>query len=163
MIAGLCFVAQDMSTLITAGDGTFSTRDRQIPFYQGYLYGACCFFVGCAMSIYDLILYAHDDMYFCPDWDKILINEVNKLDTKLFYLSGTMINGDPKLNGHINFSAGENIETFDEVKLLSNLDKLSNYDFQGSTWAPHLIHKKFGIKWVALVRNILLALVLIQI
>jgi GT2 family glycosyltransferase len=46
------------------------------------------------------------------------------------------------LNGHINFLAGENIQTFNENKLLSNLDTLNNYDFQGSTWAPHLIHKE---------------------
>ena len=126
-------------------DGTLDfIKKNNINFSYSEVNNGIC--IGCnkaaAMSIYDLILYAHDDMYFCPDWDKILINEVNKLDTKLFYLSGTMINGDPKLNGHINFSAGENIETFDEVKLLSNLDKLSNYDFQGSTWAPHLIHKE---------------------
>jgi glycosyltransferase involved in cell wall biosynthesis len=33
--------------------------------------------VGCnkaaSISIYDLILYAHDDMYFCPNWDQYLI------------------------------------------------------------------------------------------
>ena len=65
--------------------------------------------IGCnkavSISRYDLILYAHDDMYFCPNWDQFLIEEVNKLNTKLFYLSGTMINGDPKLNGHLNFFA----------------------------------------------------------
>lgn len=101
--------------------------------------------IGCnkaaALSKYDLILYGHDDMYFCPNWDKVLIDEVKKLDTKLFYLSATMINGDTKLNGHLNFYAGENIDTFDEKLLLENFKQLDNYDFQGSTWAPHLIHK----------------------
>ena len=102
--------------------------------------------VGCnkaaSISKYNLILYAHDDMYFCPNWDQFLIDEVNKLDTKLFYLSGTMINGDPKLNGHLNFYAGENVKTFDELKLLKNYKNLTCNDFQGSTWAPHLIHKE---------------------
>ena len=102
--------------------------------------------IGCnkaaSLSKYNLILYGHDDMYFCPNWDNILINEVKKLDTNLFYFSSTMINGDPKLNGHLNFSAGETIEKFDEIKLLKNYDKLDHYDFQGSTWAPHLIHKE---------------------
>jgi len=92
-------------------------------------------------SKFDLILYAHDDMYFCPEWDTILLDEMNSLNTKMFYLSGTMINGDPKLNGHINFYAGENIDNFDEEKLLNNYRKLNNYNFQGSTWAPHLIHR----------------------
>ena len=92
-------------------------------------------------SKFDLILYAHDDMYFCPEWDTILLDEMNSLNTKMFYLSGTMINGDPKLNGHINFYAGENIDNFDEEKLLNNYRRLNNYNFQGSTWAPHLIHR----------------------
>ncbi len=126
-------------------DGTLDfVKNNNLKFSYSKVNNGIC--IGCnkaaSMSKYDLILYGHDDMYFCPNWDKILIDEVNKLDTKLFYLSGTMINGDPKLNGHINFLAGENIQTFNENKLLSNLDTLNNYDFQGSTWAPHLIHKE---------------------
>ena len=34
-------------------------------------------------SSYDLFLYSHDDMYFCPDWDKIVINEVNNIGKKI--------------------------------------------------------------------------------
>ena len=90
---------------------------------------------------HDLILYAHDDMYFCPGWDSVLINEVKSLNTNKFYLSSIMINGDPNLNGHLNLSAGETAENFDEKKLLNKYKDLSHYDFQGSTWAPHLIHK----------------------
>ena len=26
------------------------------------------------------ILYSHDDMYFCPEWDRVLLDEVNKLN-----------------------------------------------------------------------------------
>ena len=37
------------------------------------------------------ILYAHDDMYFCPKWDSDLINEINNLHHNNFYLSGTHI------------------------------------------------------------------------
>ena len=52
-----------------------------------------------------------------------------------------MINGDPKLNGHLNFNAGETVDKFDENLLLNNYEKLHHDDFQGSTWAPHLIHR----------------------
>ena len=31
------------------------------------------------LSSTQYILYAHDDMYFCPGWDQHLINEVNKI------------------------------------------------------------------------------------
>ncbi len=92
-------------------------------------------------SNFDYILYSHDDMYFLPKWDKILINRVNELGDKKFYLSSIMINGDPKLNGHLNFNAGETVDKFDENLLLNNYEKLDHNDFQGSTWAPHLIHR----------------------
>jgi len=92
-------------------------------------------------SKYDLILYSHDDMYFCPEWDTNLLKNVKSLDDKKFYFSSIMINGDPKLNGHLNFDAGETASNFDEKKLLDNYKNLNHHNFQGSTWAPHLIHK----------------------
>ena len=88
------------------------------------------------------ILYSHDDMYFLPNWDLVLMKEVKSLKTKNFYLSSIMINGDPKLNGHLNLNAGDTIGNFDENYLLKNYEKLKHPDFQGSTWAPHLIHRE---------------------
>ncbi len=92
-------------------------------------------------SKFDLILYSHDDMYYLPNWDRSLIEKVQELKTKKFYLSSIMINGDPKLNGHLNLNAGDTIDNFDEKYLLENYKKLKHPDFDGSTWAPHLIHK----------------------
>ena len=87
-------------------------------------------------SKFDYILYSHDDFYFCPDWDTVLLNEINKIGHNKFYLSGIMIN-----NGPLKFDCGSDIGSFDEDKLLSNYKNINFYDFQGSTWAPHLIHK----------------------
>ncbi len=84
----------------------------------------------------EYILYAHDDFYFAPYWDKILNSEIKKIGHNNFYLSGTMIN-----NGQIDFDCGDTIDQFDEKKFLENYKKYNHYDFQGSTWAPHLIHK----------------------
>jgi len=125
-------------------DGTVEyAKNNHITYTHSTTNDGLC--IGCnkvsKKSNYDLILYSHDDMYFCPGWDKILIDEVNKLNTNKFYLSSIMINGDPKSNGHINYYAGETVENFDEKKLLDNYRNLQHYDFQGSTWAPHLIHK----------------------
>ena len=92
-------------------------------------------------SKFDFILYSHDDMYFLPEWDRFLIEEVQQLKTNKFYLSSIMINGDPKLKGHLNLNAGDTIDNFDEKYLLENYEKLEHPDFNGSTWAPHLIHK----------------------
>ena len=84
------------------------------------------------------ILYCHDDMYLCPNWDFFLYEEVKKLNTKKFYLSGTMIEQN---SGHIQFDAGSDFNNFDENKLISNLNNINYFDYQGSHWAPHLIHK----------------------
>ncbi len=89
------------------------------------------------------ILYAHDDMYFCPDWDEYLNNEVKRIKHDKFYLSGTMI--EPS-SGHIVFNCGENIKEFDENKLLNNYSKINFYDHQGSHFAPHLVHKNLWDK-----------------
>ena len=89
------------------------------------------------------ILYSHDDMYFCPNWDICLLEEVGKLSSEKFYLSASMIE---KNSGHIQFDAGDNYENFNEKKLLSNLKNINYFDFQGSHWAPHLIHKKLWDK-----------------
>ena len=90
---------------------------------------------------FDFILYSHDDFYVCPKWDEILNEEIKKIGHNRFYLSGIMMN-----NGPLKFNAGSDFETFDEKKLLENYEKINHYDFQGSTWAPHLIHKEIWNK-----------------
>ena len=59
------------------------------------------------------LIYAHDDMYFCPGWEEPLINEINLIKHNYFYISGSMI--EPN-SGHIKFNCGETIEEFDEKK-----------------------------------------------
>ena len=85
---------------------------------------------------FEYFLYAHDDFYFCPDWDKILLEEILKIGHKKFYLSGTMMN-----NGQIKFNCGNTPSDFNEQKFLNEYKNFNFYDFQGSTWAPTLVHK----------------------
>ena len=89
------------------------------------------------ISTSDYLLYSHDDFYFCPNWDFTLKKELDLLKTNLFYLSGTMVE-----NGQVKLDCGYNLETFDEKKLLNSFHDIKFHDFQGSTWAPHLIHKE---------------------
>ena len=84
------------------------------------------------------LIYAHDDMYFCPGWEEPLINEINLIKHNYFYISGSMI--EPN-SGHIKFNCGETIEEFDEKKLLENLQSLNIKDHQGSHFAPHCVHR----------------------
>jgi len=85
------------------------------------------------------ILYAHDDFYFLPGWDEVLLKEIKKIPHNKFYLSGIMMN-----NGPLKFDCGNKLEEFNEEKLLNNFKNINHFDFQGSTWAPHLIHKDYG-------------------
>ena len=87
-------------------------------------------------SKFKYILYSHDDFYFCPGWDEVLKNEVDVIGHNNFYLSGVMMN-----NGPIQFNAGSDIKSFDENKVLNEYQNFNHFDFQGSTWAPHLLHK----------------------
>ena len=88
------------------------------------------------LAKFNYMLYAHDDFYFCPNWDEILEKEVKKIGHNNFYISGTMMN-----EGQINFNCGETLNDFDEKKFLDNYKNHNYYDFQGSTWAPSLVHR----------------------
>ena len=89
------------------------------------------------------ILYSHDDMYFCPNWDEVLLNEVKSLNHDNFYFSGTMI--EPN-SGHIVYNFGFDIETFNEDELLLRYKNINFYDHQGTHFAPHLVSKKLWDK-----------------
>ena len=93
------------------------------------------------LSKKDLILISHDDFYFCPGWDQELMNNVNSINHKNFYLSSTMVGA-----GQVSFDAGQTIDTFDEIKLLHNLENIKTIDFQGTTKCPGLIHKEIWDK-----------------
>ena len=88
------------------------------------------------LAKYDYLLYAHDDFYFSPNWDKILHEEVKKIGHNKFYLSGTMMN-----EGQIKFNCGNTLDEFNEKKFLDEHKNYNFYDFQGSTWAPSLVHR----------------------
>ena len=88
------------------------------------------------LAKYDYFLHAHDDFYFCPDWDLILYNEIKIIGHNNFYLSGTMMN-----EGQIKFGCGSTPSEFDEDKFLTQYKDYNYFNFQGSTWAPSLVHK----------------------
>ena len=93
------------------------------------------------LSKNEFILISHDDFYYCPGWDEELMNNVNIMNHKNFYLSSTMVGA-----GQVSFDAGQTIETFDETKLLNNLENIKTIDFQGTTKCPGLIHKEIWEK-----------------
>ena len=95
------------------------------------------------LASFEYILYSHDDMYFCPNWDDVLIKEIRSLNNENFYLSGTMI--EPN-SGHIVYNFGDTINNFREDELLSKYKDINFFDHQGSHFAPHLVSKKMWDK-----------------
>jgi len=92
---------------------------------------------GVKLINYKYIVYSHDDCYFCPSWDKILIDEINKLNHNKFYFSCSLIEHN---SGHIKFDCGKDLESFNEDKLLKNYKNINFYDHQGSHWSPLCVH-----------------------
>ena len=82
-------------------------------------------------------------MYFCPNWDVSLIEEVKKIKHDNFFLSGTLIEA---FTGHIKFNCGNKLSNFNENKLLRNYETKNFHDYQGSHYAPHLISKRIWDK-----------------
>ena len=83
------------------------------------------------------IVLAHDDMYFCPNWDNVFLSNLQKIpENSDFFFSGTMVQ---PFESYINLNCGDTIDNFNEQKLLSELPKIKFNDFQGTHWQPSLI------------------------
>ena len=95
------------------------------------------------LSKNNYLIIAHDDFYFCPDWDFEFKVQLDQLKTNNFYLSGTMVGVN---SGQVEFDCGTDFNNFDEEKLIKNLDKIKLFDFQGTTKCPGLIHKSIWEK-----------------
>ena len=110
-------------------DGTTEyLRSKNIDFtFTDYNSGICIGMnTASKKSKFEYILYSHDDFYFCPEWDIILKDEIDKIGHNKFYLSGIMMN-----NGPIKCNFGNDLNSFDEKKLLNEYKKFNHFDFQG--------------------------------
>lgn len=90
----------------------------------------------------DYMMYANDDMYFCPDWDQVLWDEIQTIGHHRFFLSSTLI--EPHATGNacvIVQNYGSDLESFNEEKLLSEFKTFQKADWQGATWPPNIVHR----------------------
>jgi glycosyltransferase involved in cell wall biosynthesis len=121
-------------------DGTFNyVKNINKKFTYSKINEGVCVAFNKAVNIASqkFIVLAHDDMYFCPNWDIVFKSELNKIPQgEDFFLSGTMVQ---PFKSYINLDCGKNIEEFDEEKLLRELPKIKFNDFQGTHWQPSLI------------------------
>ena len=92
-----------------------------------------------ALASKKYIVLAHDDMYFCPDWDVAFYDEIKRHpENKDFFVSGTMVQ---PFKSYLEFDCGKTLEEFDEEKLLKHVNQLKFEDYQGTHWQPSLIPK----------------------
>lgn len=88
----------------------------------------------------DYVVYANDDMYFLPNWDKVLMDEIQKIGHNQFMLSATMIEPSGNNPCTVISDYGTDINSFREQDLLKNQEALFRDDWSGSTWPPNVIH-----------------------
>ena len=90
------------------------------------------------LSTTDYIMYSHDDMFFCKEWDLILKKKIEDQKDNLFYLSGKTISNKDVSD---DLKCGLNSVEFDENLFQKFCNTNILPDLQGSHWAPHLIHR----------------------
>lgn len=88
----------------------------------------------------DYVLYANDDMYFLPEWDSVLLKEIERLGHKEFMLSATMIEPAGNNQCAVQANYGHDIDTFREEDLLHEYKTLFRADWSSSTWPPNVMH-----------------------
>ena len=124
-------------------DGTleFVKKNNLLYTYSQINIGVCkAFNQAVKKSTKNYIILAHDDMYFCPGWDLVFKDELNKIPGNInFFLSGTMIQ---PFKSYINLDCGDKVENFNEKKLLDELPKIKFDNFQGTHWQPSLIARE---------------------
>ena len=114
-------------------DYTFSNKNIGICYALNY---------AATISHTEYILFMNDDMYVCPGWDAVLLQEIQSIGHKNFFLSSTMIEPyDSKNPCAIYKSYGTTIENFDEELLLREFSSLKKEDWCGATWPPNIVHK----------------------
>ncbi len=125
-------------------DGTLEWVERQDELdyvYSKENIGICYALNACRKLVNtDYIVYANDDMYFLPDWDKVLADEIEKIGSKSFMLSSTMIESGGNNPAVVVADYGTDIASFQEEKILRDYTTLYRNDWSGSTWPPNIMH-----------------------
>lgn len=135
--------------IVIINDGTDGTLDwflnqKEIDYIHSEKNIGICYALNIARSLVksDYIMYANDDMYFLPDWDKNLMINIQKTGHNNFMFSSTMIEPDETGNKCISLgNYGKTLVDFQEKELLEQYHRHIRSDWKGSTWPPNVVHR----------------------
>jgi glycosyltransferase involved in cell wall biosynthesis len=106
-----------------------------------------CFAMNAATQLAstDYIAYFNDDMYALPNWDVPMWEAIQEAGTDAFYLSSTVIEPTGGKNPCVIAPQdyGRTFETFREADLLRDYLAWPQTDWQGSTWPPNIVHRRY--------------------
>jgi len=92
----------------------------------------------------EYIVFVNDDMYCLPNWDKFLADEIAIVSSDCFMISATMIEPkDTNNNAVIVANYGNDIDNFNEAKILQEFTTHNKEDWSGSCWPPNIVHKYY--------------------
>jgi glycosyltransferase involved in cell wall biosynthesis len=133
--------------IVVVNEGTDGTLDwiesqKDIDYINSEKNIGICYALNICRSLIatDYVVYANDDMYFLPNWDKVLMDEIQKIGHNQFMLSATMIEPSGNNPCTVISDYGTDINSFREQDLLKNQEALFRDDWNGSTWPPNVIH-----------------------
>lgn len=89
----------------------------------------------------DYMLFLNDDMYVLPGWDKVLMEEIERLPDNRFFLSATTIQPHTASGPVILADYGDTIESFREKELLAEYMDYPMDDWMGATLPPNIVHR----------------------
>ncbi len=138
----------DVQIIVIVNEGTDGTldwvaRQEEIDYIHSEENIGICFALNISRSLIKskYIVYVNDDMYLLPKWDLELYKEIERIGTKSFMLSSTMI--EPYDTGNKSVvvkNYGTNLENFKEELLLKEYSELAINDWSGSSWPPNVVH-----------------------
>lgn len=107
--------------------------------------GVCYGFNAAAgLACTNYLLLSDDDYYYAPGWDVPLLEEIQKLDSIYFCLTGTMIEHSPTQYPEsiiAPFDFGKTSDVFEETRFLNDFAEIPFYDWTGGNWYPLVVHR----------------------
>ena len=90
----------------------------------------------------DYILYAHDDFYFCPNWDEILKKEVEKIGHNFFICQVQWL-----ITAKLNLIVVKQMKTLMKINFYKTIKNIIFMIFKDQLGRRILFTKRFGIKY----------------